>query len=651
MRRKAAQKQQILEPPAENPADARRSRSEGMLSLISAATRQIPAPAVCAAAVLDRACWSSATAAPVNGMKEISPSDPAVQWTRCPPLDLSLSPMLQSDVSASAGRGSGRLGPARGISQTSAIESQVGHAAEQDFISLAPVGEQLSLAMPMDSEPASEDEALPGQMLEKRLRQIFEQCVGAPPEAGGPLTLNKRKLIKLCREDHTIAAFFRLPQQIRQEDGSRDAFEKEFQGIDTNNDREIDWEEFKAFYMKRRSVFCRLQPFGVVDTPVVEAVATMSRSSTASQPGPTVQVPPRLSEAPSRSCHVSWAAACSPENVCTPTFQDAAMLSRCSSGVTLADICVPVAQPVLSSAPATATRSSVQAPVPVADTQPNADARQVGAPELASTHRLPPWMVAPQPAYIAPVMPSNPFTAFVPSEAGWPQPKVLQQSASSSSLGSKSTTYNMRYPPLVSAAQVMRRSVMACPSLQPIDSTVDTLTSKGLCRSDSATSMCEAKYRVQSLSPNPSTDSLLRPGDSCLHPIVVNASFQTASSAGSVTVPVSGPLPLPPMPLQAVHLAEMKRGSITDVLFDAVDVDHDGLISRSEFRAALKSQVLQQSTGFIQALQPDQVRTPSRERARARTEAPQLSRTDSWRMSARAASPHMRIKGKSFQLV
>lgn len=34
------------------------------------------------------------------------------------------------------------------------------------------------------------------------------------------------------------------------------------------------------------------------------------------------------------------------------------------------------------------------------------------------------------------------------------------------------------------------------------------------------------------------------------------------------------------------------RGSITDMLFEAVDVNHDGMISREEFRKALKSDVV-----------------------------------------------------------
>merc|ERR1719503_325732 len=41
-------------------------------------------------------------------------------------------------------------------------------------------------------------------------------------------------------------------------------------------------------------------------------------------------------------------------------------------------------------------------------------------------------------------------------------------------------------------------------------------------------------------------------------------------------------------------LPNPKRGSITDVLFDALDQDHDGIVSRAEFRAALKGQGMPQ---------------------------------------------------------
>jgi hypothetical protein len=61
-------------------------------------------------------------------------------------------------------------------------------------------------------------------------------------------------LIKICRKDPDVARFFGLPSQILQEDGSRDQLEILFQGIDTNADREITWEEFSIFHQQHHRI-------------------------------------------------------------------------------------------------------------------------------------------------------------------------------------------------------------------------------------------------------------------------------------------------------------------------------------------------------------------------------------------------------------
>jgi len=63
-------------------------------------------------------------------------------------------------------------------------------------------------------------------------------------------TIDKRELIKALRKHKEVAEFFHLPEHIRQEDGSRDAMEAFFQGVDVNDDRELSWDELKAFYQK-----------------------------------------------------------------------------------------------------------------------------------------------------------------------------------------------------------------------------------------------------------------------------------------------------------------------------------------------------------------------------------------------------------------
>lgn len=81
---------------------------------------------------------------------------------------------------------------------------------------------------------------------EVRLREIFERC-----DLNKDGSISKIDLIKALRKDEEIADLFELPQQIRQEDGSRDAMERIFQAIDKDDDREINWEEFRKFFVHR----------------------------------------------------------------------------------------------------------------------------------------------------------------------------------------------------------------------------------------------------------------------------------------------------------------------------------------------------------------------------------------------------------------
>uniref|UniRef100_A0A7S0BBQ4 EF-hand domain-containing protein n=1 Tax=Pyrodinium bahamense TaxID=73915 RepID=A0A7S0BBQ4_9DINO len=84
------------------------------------------------------------------------------------------------------------------------------------------------------------------QASHETLKKIFSLC-----DKDGNGRINKRELIKICRCTPSIAQFFGLPEQIRQEDGSRSVVEQWFQQVDANDDREISWEEFLAFYKKR----------------------------------------------------------------------------------------------------------------------------------------------------------------------------------------------------------------------------------------------------------------------------------------------------------------------------------------------------------------------------------------------------------------
>mmetsp|Transcript_41165 Transcript_41165/g.89906 ORF Transcript_41165/g.89906 Transcript_41165/m.89906 type:complete len:422 (+) Transcript_41165:61-1326(+) len=76
-----------------------------------------------------------------------------------------------------------------------------------------------------------------------QLRDVFNLC---DAQLTGRIT--KRDLIKAIRTYPEVAAFFGLPQQVRQEDGTRGAFEVVFQAMDANGNREITWSEFHCFY-------------------------------------------------------------------------------------------------------------------------------------------------------------------------------------------------------------------------------------------------------------------------------------------------------------------------------------------------------------------------------------------------------------------
>lgn len=85
----------------------------------------------------------------------------------------------------------------------------------------------------------------PSEASVTRLRQIFERV-----DTSKDGFINKRELIKICRNDASVAEFFGLSSQIRQEDGSRDSMEKVFQAIDTDSDRQLSWSEFRAFFLE-----------------------------------------------------------------------------------------------------------------------------------------------------------------------------------------------------------------------------------------------------------------------------------------------------------------------------------------------------------------------------------------------------------------
>ena len=49
-----------------------------------------------------------------------------------------------------------------------------------------------------------------------------------------------------------LARYTGMPARVRQEDGTREAFERVFQDMDANGDRMVTWPEFAAYCARRR---------------------------------------------------------------------------------------------------------------------------------------------------------------------------------------------------------------------------------------------------------------------------------------------------------------------------------------------------------------------------------------------------------------
>jgi len=106
-----------------------------------------------------------------------------------------------------------------------------------------------------------------------------------------------------------------------------------------------------------------------------------------------------------------------------------------------------------------------------------------------------------------------------------------------------------------------------------------------------------------------------RGGESWLSPMADN--FRPVTSSGMLQTPSRTPegrscvdvqlprretlLPLPPLPAdngvaEVAQAGSANRNSVTDHLFDSVDRDHNGVISRDEFRTALSSGVIRKNS-------------------------------------------------------
>jgi hypothetical protein len=79
-----------------------------------------------------------------------------------------------------------------------------------------------------------------------RTEQILEAFARIDANQSG--TLSRAEVIKACRSDEAIRTLLGLPQEIRQEDGTRDTFEAVFQALDADDSKSIEPEEFVQFF-------------------------------------------------------------------------------------------------------------------------------------------------------------------------------------------------------------------------------------------------------------------------------------------------------------------------------------------------------------------------------------------------------------------
>ena len=81
------------------------------------------------------------------------------------------------------------------------------------------------------------------QQWERHVEVAFERI-----DTNGDGFLSRAEVIKACRSDALVRQLLGLPQTIRQEDGSRDAFELLFQRLDMDDSKSISFDEFLCIF-------------------------------------------------------------------------------------------------------------------------------------------------------------------------------------------------------------------------------------------------------------------------------------------------------------------------------------------------------------------------------------------------------------------
>ena len=94
------------------------------------------------------------------------------------------------------------------------------------------------------------DDPPPSPRLSSGTLELDYQVAFELIDKNGDGKLTRAEIIKGCRSDQRVRELLQLPATIRQEDGTRDVFEKVYQLMDKDDSKSIDITEFKVFWLQ-----------------------------------------------------------------------------------------------------------------------------------------------------------------------------------------------------------------------------------------------------------------------------------------------------------------------------------------------------------------------------------------------------------------
>ena len=108
-------------------------------------------------------------------------------------------------------------------------------------------------------------------------------------------TIDVRELLLALRKDAELADLLHLPQRIRQENGTREVFERVFQQVDEDGNREITFENFRHFIERDHLLRTDKEQNDVDDDDTKRNASSSSSSSTTTATTPPPPPPPSSS--------------------------------------------------------------------------------------------------------------------------------------------------------------------------------------------------------------------------------------------------------------------------------------------------------------------------------------------------------------------